>query len=135
MKQITTSEVLNPSISRTRAPPHSGWNVSGSTALGFRRILLLGIPRRNRSSRSGSETTTTNEALERETSSRSEEHTSELRHGYISYAVFCLKKKKKKKDKATLVLRRLHKRPVVRDSLFADPHVRDINIEPSDRLT
>src|SRR5687768_17978930 len=25
---------------------------------------------------------------------RSEEHTSELRHGYISYAVFCLKKKK-----------------------------------------
>ena len=24
----------------------------------------------------------------------SEEHTSELRHGYISYAVFCLKKKK-----------------------------------------
>src|SRR2546429_1227591 len=24
---------------------------------------------------------------------RSEEHTSELRHGYISYAVFCLKKK------------------------------------------
>src|SRR2546429_7195637 len=70
MKQITTSEVLNPSISRTRAPPHSGWNVSGSTALGFRRILLLGIPRRNRSSRSGSETTTTNEALERETSSQ-----------------------------------------------------------------
>src|SRR3989449_2065331 len=29
------------------------------------------------------------------TESRSEEHTSELRHGYISYAVFCLKKKKK----------------------------------------
>src|SRR5205809_2400625 len=27
---------------------------------------------------------------------RSEEHTSELQHGYISYAVFCLKKKKKK---------------------------------------
>src|SRR5687768_17823966 len=26
---------------------------------------------------------------------RSEEHTSELQHGYISYAVFCLKKKKK----------------------------------------
>src|SRR2546422_6821127 len=26
---------------------------------------------------------------------RSEEHTSELSHGYISYAVFCLKKKKK----------------------------------------
>src|SRR3989304_6137299 len=26
---------------------------------------------------------------------RSEEHTSELHHGYISYAVFCLKKKKK----------------------------------------
>src|SRR2546422_4549593 len=29
---------------------------------------------------------------------RSEEHTSELRHGYISYAVFCLKKKKKKNN-------------------------------------
>src|SRR5687768_18131100 len=29
---------------------------------------------------------------------RSEEHTSELQHGYISYAVFCLKKKKKKKQ-------------------------------------
>src|SRR2546422_8473297 len=28
---------------------------------------------------------------------RSEEHTSELRHGYISYAVFCLKKKKRRK--------------------------------------
>src|SRR2546427_1814058 len=28
---------------------------------------------------------------------RSEEHTSELRHSQISYAVFCLKKKKKKK--------------------------------------
>src|SRR3989454_4146718 len=27
---------------------------------------------------------------------RSEEHTSELQHGYISYAVFCLKKKKVK---------------------------------------
>src|SRR5688572_30931333 len=27
--------------------------------------------------------------------SRSEEHTSELQSGYISYAVFCLKKKKK----------------------------------------
>src|SRR3989449_3688580 len=27
---------------------------------------------------------------------RSEEHTSEPSHGYISYAVFCLKKKKKK---------------------------------------
>src|SRR5205809_4655856 len=27
--------------------------------------------------------------------SRSEEHTSELSHGYISYAVFCLKKKKR----------------------------------------
>src|SRR2546422_3262650 len=26
---------------------------------------------------------------------RSEEHTSELSHGYISYAVFCLKKKNK----------------------------------------
>src|SRR2546422_4076659 len=30
---------------------------------------------------------------------RSEEHTSELRHGYISYAVFCLKKKKKQSYK------------------------------------
>src|SRR5437899_6122640 len=29
---------------------------------------------------------------------RSEEHTSELRHLGISYAVFCLKKKKKKKN-------------------------------------
>src|SRR2546427_6102063 len=28
---------------------------------------------------------------------RSEEHTSELRHSQISYAVFCLKKKKKKR--------------------------------------
>src|SRR5258708_34407385 len=30
----------------------------------------------------------------RSTSTRSEEHTSELRHQIISYAVFCLKKKK-----------------------------------------
>src|SRR5215216_2682192 len=32
------------------------------------------------------------------TTSRSEEHTSELQHQIISYAVFCLKKKKKKKQ-------------------------------------
>src|SRR5216684_7167458 len=32
---------------------------------------------------------------------RSEEHTSNSSHGYISYAVFCLKKKKKKKDNIT----------------------------------
>ena len=31
--------------------------------------------------------------------SRSEEHTSELSHANISYAVFCLKKKKNKKNK------------------------------------
>src|SRR5687768_18067667 len=29
---------------------------------------------------------------------RSEEHTSDSSHGYISYAVFCLKKKKKKRQ-------------------------------------
>src|SRR5881275_3742020 len=35
-------------------------------------------------------------------STRSEEHTSELQsHGTISYAVFCLKKKKTKKQKKT----------------------------------
>src|SRR2546427_8948125 len=34
---------------------------------------------------------------------RSEEHTSELRHSQISYAVFCLKKKKKKKRKINTV--------------------------------
>src|SRR3989449_4128281 len=33
--------------------------------------------------------------LETLRSVRSEEHTSELSHGYISYAVFCLKKKKR----------------------------------------
>src|SRR5205809_5222844 len=32
---------------------------------------------------------------------RSEEHTSELSHGYISYAVFCLKKKKKSDARPT----------------------------------
>src|SRR2546429_6519334 len=32
---------------------------------------------------------------------RSEEHTSELSHGYISYAVFCLKKKKIKTHEIT----------------------------------
>src|SRR2546422_8566282 len=35
------------------------------------------------------------QALER--LDRSEEHTSDSSHGYISYAVFCLKKKKKNK--------------------------------------
>src|SRR5687768_10781270 len=34
---------------------------------------------------------------ETRTGMRSEEHTSELHHGYISYAVFCLKKKRKHK--------------------------------------
>src|SRR5687768_17960952 len=33
---------------------------------------------------------------------RSEEHTLNSSHGYISYAVFCLKKKKKKKTTKTL---------------------------------
>src|SRR2546423_6609873 len=32
---------------------------------------------------------------------RSEEHTSELHHGYISYAVFCLNKKKPKRGPRT----------------------------------
>src|SRR2546422_4503413 len=32
---------------------------------------------------------------------RSEEHTSELHHGYISYAVFCLKKKNKNNKQDT----------------------------------
>src|SRR5256885_16182334 len=36
----------------------------------------------------------------RPTCARSEEHTSELQHSQISYAVFCLKKKKKKKAMA-----------------------------------
>src|SRR2546429_4818929 len=36
---------------------------------------------------------------------RSEEHTSELSHGYISYAVFCLKKKKKIKQKYILIIK------------------------------
>src|SRR5690349_23938165 len=34
----------------------------------------------------------------RQRTTRSEEHTSELSHVEISYAVFCLKKKKKKKE-------------------------------------
>src|SRR2546427_5311249 len=34
---------------------------------------------------------------------RSEEHTSELRHSQISYAVFCLKKKKKRGNKGPAV--------------------------------
>src|SRR2546426_2141862 len=34
---------------------------------------------------------------------RSEEHTSELRHLVISYAVFCLKKKKTKRRHGTLI--------------------------------
>ena len=41
---------------------------------------------------------TRSEALKRESEIRSEEHTSELQsHSFISYAVFCLKKKKKTK--------------------------------------
>src|SRR3712207_9430954 len=38
--------------------------------------------------------TTTTPAAQPTTPARSEEHTSELRHANISYAVFCLKKKK-----------------------------------------
>src|SRR5438105_3418018 len=70
MKQTTTSASLNPSFSRNSAPPHSGRKDVGSTAFGLTRILFSGIPRRNKSSRSGSETTTTNEALARETLSQ-----------------------------------------------------------------
>src|SRR5258708_26147248 len=36
--------------------------------------------------------------LDRDSLGRSEEHTSELSHQIISYAVFCLKKKKKRSD-------------------------------------
>ena len=37
---------------------------------------------------------------------RSEEHTSELQsHSFISYAVFCLKKKRKKKEKGCRIHR------------------------------
>src|SRR2546422_3130645 len=52
------------------------WSSESTTRLTFAPFLRF----RRRSLRTGS--------------SRSEEHTSELRHGYISYAVFCLKKKK-----------------------------------------
>src|SRR4051812_49549998 len=38
---------------------------------------------------------------------RSEEHTSELHHMSISYAVFCLKKKKTKKDITTPVIKKM----------------------------
>src|SRR2546425_2076099 len=41
-----------------------------------------------------------------ETTGRSEEHTSELQSGYISYAVFCLKKKKP--EPTQLSLRNVH---------------------------
>src|SRR2546430_13696278 len=41
-------------------------------------------------------------AVERASFSRSEEHTSELRHSQISYAVFCLKKKKQNHISITL---------------------------------
>src|SRR5687768_18336544 len=34
--------------------------------------------------------------------SRSEEHTSELSHGYISYAVFCLKKKRRTRQRCSI---------------------------------
>src|SRR5690625_5504111 len=40
------------------------------------------------------------EGLTWDTAGRSEEHTSELRHVAISYAVFCLKKKKTDRDDA-----------------------------------
>src|SRR5213596_1415715 len=44
------------------------------------------------------------EPMEAAVPNRSEEHTSELQsHGLISYAVFCLKKKKKKKHKVSRV--------------------------------
>src|SRR6266550_6416569 len=39
---------------------------------------------------------------------RSEEHTSELSHGYISYAVFCLKKKKQKQIKTMTKTKKEH---------------------------
>mgnify|MGYP006981278367 CR=1 FL=1 len=42
---------------------------------------------------------TVSQVCEEQQVDRSEEHTSELRHTVISYAVFCLKKKKKNKNK------------------------------------
>src|SRR2546422_6186455 len=42
------------------------------------------------------------EALFDDLARRSEEHTSDSSHGYISYAVFCLKKKKKKQTREQL---------------------------------
>src|SRR5205809_1975834 len=68
---------------------------------------------------------------------RSEEHTSELSHGYISYAVFCLKKKKQRllrfsRDRRGdlslhfLVFFRQHsltENPSVRLALSDDPHL------------
>src|SRR5205809_5851783 len=45
----------------------------------------------------------------RRSRSRSEEHTSDSSHGYISYAVFCLKKKKKNNKEITKIhTHRLH---------------------------
>src|SRR5256885_9151611 len=56
--------------------------------LHFRRVLLLACATARRTHRLSSR------AARRKPGRRSEEHTSELHHGYISYAVFCLKKKK-----------------------------------------
>src|SRR3954466_16436451 len=47
--------------------------------------------------------------LEHAVDQRSEEHTSELRHTIISYAVFCLKKKKKKHNKPHPPTTRTHR--------------------------
>src|SRR2546427_7962638 len=56
-------------------------------------VLAAGVPRRVpfRVTREPSAYSATTAVV-----TRSEEHTSELRHSQISYAVFCLKKKKKK---------------------------------------
>src|SRR2546422_1587229 len=48
------------------------------------------------------------------TATRSEEHTSESSHGYISYAVFCLKKKNKRQGICSQM------RPPRHDDLLVD---------------
>src|SRR2546427_12408899 len=55
--------------------------------------------RRRRPGARGSDRAAPRPARSRDLRRRSEEHTSELRHSQISYAVFCLKKKKKKERK------------------------------------
>src|SRR5687768_7922482 len=101
---IVNGRVTAQQADRLAVTPGGGQPVYVSIAEDGSLRLALTLVRAGRDEWRGYAVSATRDALVRVVrepgSDRSEEHTSDSSHGYISYAVFCLKKKKKQSQTA-----------------------------------